>query len=389
MTKQEATSLIEKYLAGQCSEEEKCLIQEAYMSLAKNETTEISSGEIAAIQKFTWESINANTPSKPYGIISKMPIRYLSIAAIALICLAFSLYFYNRKVADNIQENHIIIQPNFNKALLTLSTGESINLDSSKSGIRMDTAHIIYNDGSTIKNVSIGKSNGGNSAPYLFKLSTPNGAQYQATLSDGTKVWLNAASSLTYPATFSGMTRTVRVTGEVYFKIANNQTKPFIVLSKDQEIHVLGTEFNISVFDELNMITTTLVSGSLQVIKTLEKRDDGVEMNSKNNILLKPGEQSILSKDGSFIKHRTNIESVIAWRYGQFRFYDETLESVMNQISRWYNVAVEYQDESLKKETYSAITKRFDKISILLGMLEKTGKAKFDIKNNKIIISKK
>jgi ferric-dicitrate binding protein FerR (iron transport regulator) len=162
-------------------------------------------------------------------------------------------------------------------------------------------------------------------------LSTPKGRQFQLILPDGSKVWLNAASSLKYPTVFAGNERRVAVTGEVYFEVAKNPHQPFIVDINDQsQIHVLGTQFNINAYENENAIKTTLVEGSLK-------------FKSKDSVILKPGQQAILTNAKLTTDKNADIDKATAWKRGIFNFEDATLEEVMRQIERWYDIEVIYE----------------------------------------------
>ncbi|MBO9572857.1 MAG: FecR family protein, partial [Chitinophagaceae bacterium] len=214
------------------------------------------------------------------------------------------------------------ILPGGQKATLTLADGSTIVLDSVANGqlamqgiskvVKLEDGQLVYN----FERGSYPPLKGRGLATFNT-MSTPRGGQYQLTLSDGTKVWLNAASSITYPTAFNGNTREVKITGEVYFEVAKNKSRPFIVKTPTDEITVLGTEFNINAYQDETAVKTTLVEGSVKI----------------NNTVIKPGQA--YSKGKLF---KTNIQQDIAWKNGYFMFDSENITSVMRKISRWYNV---------------------------------------------------
>jgi ferric-dicitrate binding protein FerR (iron transport regulator) len=221
--------------------------------------------------------------------------------------------------------------PGRNVALLTLSDGSSITLDSAHNGVlaRQGNANITKSgDGS----LAYRPAQGGTSAVVYNTLTTPRGGQYRLLLPDGSQVWLNAASSISYPTAFTGGERSVTITGEAYFEIASNASMPFrvnVIAPKGQkEIRVLGTHFNVKAYDDEPTVTTTLLEGSVQLAGTI----------------LKPGEQGQWREDGTMhVDSHANIEEAVAWKNGLFHFEGADLAEVMRQLSRWYDVEVVFR----------------------------------------------
>lgn len=222
--------------------------------------------------------------------------------------------------------------------------------------------------------VPLGKTNGQDHAGYNL-IETPRAGQYQINLPDGTKVWLNAASSLRYPSRFSGSKRIVALTGEGYFEVAKNKQHPFVVKTDRQEVQVLGTHFNINSYTDESSTNTTLVEGSVRVT-TLDGK----------NRLLKPGEQSQLKGDEIEVSD-VDTENVLSWKNGDFVFKGDDFKSIMRKISRWYDVEVIYQGDfdDLKFGGYISRTKN---ISSVLSIMESTGKVHFNIKDKRITVSR-
>ncbi|SEN70097.1 FecR family protein [bacterium A37T11] len=317
------------------------------------------------------------------------------ILPILLAAIATAIYFNrsNLPVQD--------VAPGYNQATLTLADGTKIALDSAQSGIVVNDQDIKYSNGNPVQNVILsgerGKEQGGaeGSLPTSLTLTTPKGGQYQIILSDGTKVWLNAASTLKYPSRFSGDSREVYLEGEAYFEVNNNPSigamqdnrksylvnrksnAPFIVKSRNQQTTVLGTEFNINSYEP--SVKTTLVTGAVQVSSDGRGRNDG--------FVLKPGEQSILKAD-NFTKTKTDIQKSIAWKNNEFRFTGENLGGAMQQIARWYDLNVIFTDEALKQAPVSGIINRQENLSTILRIFEKAG-LKFTITGKRLTIKKK
>jgi len=182
----------------------------------------------------------------------------------------------------------------------------------------------------------------------MNSLSTPKGGQYQLTLPDGTNVWLNAASSITFPTAFTGSQRSVEISGEVYFEVAKRLDRPFVVgVNGRQSVLVLGTQFNINGYSDEAAIQTTLIAGSVKV----QCRVAGLTRNDAASVILKPGQQAVVaasdqgarSKKGILVNPDTDIEKVMAWKKGLFNFNGADVPTVMRQLERWYDIQVRYE----------------------------------------------
>ncbi|MBO9633564.1 MAG: FecR domain-containing protein [Chitinophagaceae bacterium] len=259
--------------------------------------------------------------------------RYAAASVVVLLAGASVFYFLNRK--DNTTETKpamaakINLPPGGNKAILTLSDGKTITLDDIQSG------QLALENGVTVKKDADGKLNytvtgkAGHTGETVYNtLTTPRGGQYQVNLPDGSKVWLNAASSLSFPVNFTGKQRKVSITGEAYFEITKNRNQPFIVQTDRQEVEVLGTAFNVNSYDEAS-IRTSLVDGSVRV----SSRASGQQT------ILQPGKQSVL--DGQqLLTNNFDMENVTAWKKGLFSYTNASLKTVMADFERWYDVEV-------------------------------------------------
>lgn len=202
-------------------------------------------------------------------------------------------------------------------------------------------------------------------------LSTGRGETYQVQLPDGSKVWLNAMTSLKYPANFStSKERRVRLDGEAYFEVSKDKQHPFIVSSDNQEVKVLGTHFNISGYPDEASVKTTLLEGAVLV----------------NNRELKPGQQASL-KEKIITITNTDVEEAVAWKAGMFMFTDLNLGELMKMVSRWYDVDVVYTSKEVINQQFSGSVSRFQKVSQLIQVLERTNLVKFKIEGRKITIS--
>lgn len=407
-------NLIEKYLDGSASPEEVEAL-EAYYSLfsegpdaldgAKKKEiygleAKLKSGIYAKIRSmeipvsYVNAELSAKVKIQDAGKLVDKPIIPLyrkwsfgiAAAAVMLVC-SLGIWFY---VSQNEGHSSLIIQaaenkiiPGSNKAVLTLADGQTIDLSDDQSGIVVAGDHINYSDGSELGLITVRSA--GSIPEKQLALSTPKGGQYQVTLSDGTKVWLNSASTIKYPARFTGTERKVELNGEAYFEVnpmssssGSKDLKPFIVKSSNQEVKVLGTHFNINAYQDEAFTKTTLLEGSVQVSTVLSDQSPTV---------LRSGQQSILSGNSIEMK---NIEpsSAIDWKNGYFQFNDEELGSIMRKISRWYDVEVKFEDDNLKKELFAGLVNRFTNVGELLQTLEMTKKVSFDIVGKTIVVKK-
>lgn len=293
---------------------------------------------------------------------------YLVAASVSILLLASTALYVFQQRKDTVviaQKNkpvqHLDIDPGRNNATLTLENGTSIVLDSAANGTLAQQG-----------NADVQKINGKisylqtketqNSNPVYNTVATANGNQYQLVLTDGSKVWLNAASSIRFPATFTGNERKVDITGEVYFEVAKDATKPFKVSFKDksgapEEIQVLGTHFNVNAYPDEPEMKTTLLEGSVRIKNTI-----GVKM-------LAPGQQARITTKGIDIKKDVDIDQVMAWKNGYFIFDNTDVYTLMRQVSRWYNVEINF-DGKVTEDGFSGKISRDVPLSKIIKILE-------------------
>jgi transmembrane sensor len=263
------------------------------------------------------------------------------------------------------------IAPGGDKAILMLADGTVIELDSSGTGelANQGQVRIIKFEGK-ITYAAAGVSD----EPVFNSISTPRGGQYQLELADGSKVWLNASSSLRFPSVFNGTNRVVEMTGECYFEIAHNPSQPFKVKLNDVEVMVTGTQFNVNGYQDESSRNITLAEGAVLVT------------NGNANLKLNPGQQAQVQANGTIrLEKYADIEETLAWKEGSFIFNSADVKTIMRQLSRWYNVEVSYQG-NLGNETFSGIVSRQSNISRVLKIME-TGGLKFKMDGNTIIVS--
>ena len=296
--------------------------------------------------------------------------RLIAAAAVILI-LGTGIFFYSSRSApeDGFKLGAAKdIPAGKNKATLTLANGEVIALSDAKNGVVIDAKTLAYNDGTAVGEL---KPTSG-----IQKIATPRGGTYQIVLPDGTKVWLNAASALKFPASFHGSaTRKVELAGEAYFEVSKDKAQPFVVSTATQELTVLGTHFNISSYPDENATKTTLLEGSVKVSSGTEQK------------ILEPGQQSVLNSNHIAVD-KADVEEVMAWKNGDFIFKSENLEGILNQVARWYDVELVYAADAPKKVILWGYVSRSNNISAVLNQLERTGKVHFEMEGRKIRITK-
>jgi len=279
------------------------------------------------------------------------------------------------------------IPPGGNKAILTLADGATISLDDCKKGdiARDGNAQIVKggDSGTLIYHAVAGNQQAaaGNRQVAYNTITTPRGGQYQLALSDGSKVWLNASSSLHFPTTFNGKERSVELTGEGYFEIARNTTMPFSITVNGVRVQVLGTHFNINAYRDEPVIRTTLIEGAVKVEVAGEA------------LSLRPGQQAVTTGQKAVeggadpwlrLDPTADLEEVMAWKEGIFNFKNLDIESIMRQISRWYDVEVVYAGKKPEGHFSGMISRNTPALTVL-KMLEYGG-VHFTIESKKIVI---
>jgi len=352
-----------------------------------------SSKSPLSLPKAEWdEKVNYLLHQLKEENVSKVPVKKLTnwyklkwVAAILLPILITGGYYFSKKLSSSSLNNKEIvaipnlnkaIEPGGNKAMLVLSDGTSISLNDSSNGtitnqgntkvIKLGNGQLVYN------------SSGSPVAEVLYNtILTPRGGQYQLTLADGTKVWLNSASSLRYPVVFQGLSREVEVTGEAYFEVEKNAKHPFRVNVKvanrnPEVVEVLGTHFNVNAYVDESNLSTTLFEGSVEV------------HHSTGITRIKPGQQLQSGIGIAKVINNADLKEVIAWREGIFHFEDADIKSIMRQIARWYDIEVEYKG-NISKHFDGSIPKNVNFMKVL-NMLELTGEVKFKIEGSKVFV---
>ena len=375
------TRLTEKYIAGTASGEERLELESWYNAQLAQNKLQQDGGFDEATHEITgekiWNNINlqidANEQTKPRRSFYRW-----AVAASIITVLGFGSYWLRQRgINKNANNVAALIKPGGNKAFLTLANGTKINLDEAVNGTIVNQEGIKITktaDGQLV--YTIVESKAGQKSAGYNTISTPAGGQYQVTLPDGTKVWLNALSSLKYPTAFTGKYRTVMLTGEGYFEVAKNKNKPFKLTTAKQEISVLGTHFNVSAYADEPEIKTTLVEGGVAV-KNFSPLATGV---------LKPGQQAVFH-GAAFDINKVDVEEYIAWKNGFFMFNNEGIKEAMQKLARWYDVEIEY-DGNFDGIYFGGSFSKHNNLQETLKILESTDKFKFKIEGRRIKIIK-
>lgn len=393
MNKEEVRGLAKKFLAGKATLEEKRMLHN-WSALNDDSTPEVvftSKPENAEdVKSRLFESIqskiNEGNLQEHYSPI-KTNLWYRMVAAAAvLLIVGTSLYLYKSGISSFFKDDladakHIAAGKN--TATLTLSNGRQINLSDASKGLLADESGISINktsDGQLVYEVKGGTAAGNENR--LNTISTPKGGQYQVVLPDGSKVWLNAASSIKFSSDFAGHNqRKVQLMGEAYFEVAKDKSHPFIVQTDKQNVEVLGTHFNINAYRDEELTKTTLLEGSVRVSLpgdvTETRRNDAF-------VILKPGQQAVLA-DGPLAINQTDMEEAVAWKNGYFKFNSESLSSIMRKLSRWYDMEVIYKG-GISRDRFGGTISRYKNVADVLEMLESTKLVKFKVEGRAIIV---
>ena len=371
MQKEEVQKLVEKYLHNAASAEETEKLFQWYRAEMKtdSEWNFDEQEDENKLKSFIFSRIEL-ADTKDNRFIGTRKYYSLAAAASAVIFLISGLYFLHKsddvktdispvKVATKPVVNDI--QPGGIKAILTLSDGKKIVLDDSQNGVVLNQGGIKIHKNSQgiieytlIESANEQSINERKEVQTVYNtIQTPVGGKFQLNLADGSKVWLNSASSLRFPVFFSGDTREVELKGEAYFEVSKNEDKKFSVRSGNQTVEVLGTHFNINAYSDEPSITTTLIEGAVRVI----------ELNSKKSQILKPGEQSKVDRDIRI--HRKDTQAEVAWKDGYFYFENASIETVMRQLGRWYGITARYETELPEHHFEGAIATNLTLLEVL------------------------
>jgi ferric-dicitrate binding protein FerR (iron transport regulator) len=374
MNIKQAKELLQRYQAGDVNQSEKELIENWYRQLIETGEWEWSNGEKEQLRK-TMECRllqKIHGSSKPsQGHLPNRKIWWAAAASVTIMLGASAYFLFLKKTTPSLQVVKAdtlpddVQAPQSNKAMVTLANGQKVHLDSINNGalalqgnvklMKLASGEIVYQ--------SFGEISG---QLQYNTLENPKGSKViNMVLVDGTKVWLNAGSSLVYPVVFIGDKRKVAITGEAYFEVAKNPAKPFLVYFETQtggggEIEVLGTHFDVNAYSEEPNIKATLLEGSVKI-----KRQNAVQM-------LSPGQQAVLTTGGIKLEKNVDVSQVMAWKEGFFLFNNIDIHALMRQVARWYDVDVNFEGD-ISAEGYTGKISNDVPLSKLLEALQLNG----------------
>jgi hypothetical protein len=342
-----------------------------------------------------WQKlVDKGIPSQTYLMELERPStrgRWYAAAAVLFLCMVGGGIYFLLLNEKRVQPPVTVVKPNplpkppvnndvsptTRKATLMLADGSVVELDSTHSGVLAfegNTAVTKKADGQIVYDMTVGDH-----AILYNTLTVPKGSNVvNITLSDGSKVWLNAASSLRYPVAFPDNERKVEITGEAYFEVVHNANSPFKVSKGNMDVTVLGTRFNVNAYHEEDAIKVTLLQGSVTV--SVQNEDAGKEKK------LKPGQQAIVNQDDVAVNSDIDQEAIMAWKNGLFYFNNTNIDVIVKQIERWYDVSIEY-DNALKNVAFNGQISRYSNVSEVLEMLETAEAIRFTIKDRKIYLT--
>ncbi|MFS8616972.1 MAG: FecR domain-containing protein [Solitalea sp.] len=385
MNSNEADRLLEKYLSGRCAPEEAAYVEQrldAYTARGNGWENASRSDRLNQIAEGRERLAASLTAGQQMLTVRKRKRLVLQRAAAlaAFVALAATGYFQMVNRADvhlapefSASDHQTDFSPGTDKAVLTLPDGSVVVLDSTTSGKLAGQGNASIHITATGQAIYATPPEAGANPLAYHTISTPRGGQFQVILPDNSKVWLNAVSSIRFPTVFSGKVRTVEITGEAYFEVAQKPDQPFVVKAGAQRVEVLGTHFNINSYTDEKRVKTTLLEGSVKITSETD------------SLILEPGQQAVLeAAHAALTVNNVETDQVVAWKNGFFQIDHADIQTIMRQVERWYDVEVEYEG-NLPDKLFSGKIRRDVNASQLLDMLAYFG-VQFRIEENKITV---
>lgn len=375
MEQDQIAELLERYHEGRCTATEIAAVEAWYNFYGANNDVYIVDEDLDKRKEQIWAGLALDEKRNP----QKFKIWRFAAAAIITLVIC-GVYFMLKpdheaevKQAQNYAND---IAPGKQGATLILSNGKKIRLTEASKGELAREAGMVITKSANGQLIYRLHNQGAVATAKTNMLTTAKGETYQVILPDGTMIWLNSASSLTYPSSFDQMKqRKVKLKGEAYFEVAKDKTHPFVVETDGQRVEVLGTHFNINSYVDEPAVKTTLVEGSVKIVQ-----------HNGSSEILKPGQQASLSAAGINVA-TVDTYLAVAWKNNNFVFEHDDIQFIMRMVARWYNVDVSYQGD-IPEEKFSGGVPRFENVSNILRILEGTGKVSFKVKDRTIVVSK-
>lgn len=378
--------LIAKEIAGELSPEEKSELQQwqdehpsgadLYARILDPDNKYARDRVIQSIDNDTsWEKVKGHIIPSPRRKSRKL-LWWSGAAAVIIVFIAISLLAPRSDKTLPTNTSVAEIQAGSSKAILITSEGKQISLSQQTSQQMLDLGDgtVAINNGNSVEYKT--KADSIKNKQSIHTIQIPKGGEYELILPDGTHVWLNSDSELTFPTQFAATKREVQLSGEAYFAVTKNAASPFIVKTNGNiEVKVLGTEFNVSAYPDASVVETTLCEGSVNV------------SDKKQNVTLTPSHQAVYErKSGSLTTRKVDIRLYTTWKEGLFVFENKPLEEIMTTLSRWYNINVFYANPTVKKYHFTGDLERYGDFRKTLGMIEKSTSIQFKVNGNNIIV---
>lgn len=373
--------LIRKALTGELTEDEKpladSLLEDGRMKRVYEELSDgrVLKEELDMLSRFSGEKAYEQFCFRRQASRRRRIYRMVAVAAVCVLALGGVMWLY--RPVDR-QSRQIVavapMNPGVKQARLILASGEEVTVARGENGnIREQGVNISYENGELVYR----KESGTKNQQAYNELQVPRGGECCITLDDGTKVWVNAQSSLKYPVAFLGGKREVVLEGEAFFEVTRD-SRPFVVKTSYGEVKVLGTSFGVSAYGEDEVSYTTLVTGKVSVDNATAKKP----------VVIRPGEQVVTLKDGRMNRRKVNVEEYVGWKDGNYVFCGQRLETIMNTLQRWYNISVEYRAEELKDLLFTGSLNRYDDVNVFFNALKSTRDVLYHVEGKKVTLYK-
>ncbi|MGJ1266923.1 FecR family protein [Sphingobacterium spiritivorum] len=379
---EQVKDILTRYNNGKASTEEKAKLDNWYANESFKQMQNSGKEDYERIKKELFASLAAY-PNNKVKVKSFWRVVWIRSIAATVVILLLGIWIYIAGSKYYSTANSVVADLNINPgivgATLYLANGKKIKLTETAEGEIIKDAGMIITKSVNGELIYENENRGKIDYNKMNTLHTGRGQTFKVVLPDGSKVWLNTASSLTYSAgLIQGGKRSVKLQGEAYFEISKDKKFPFVVESDDQRVTVLGTHFNIESYADQGITKTTLLEGAVKI-------SDAVS-NFSRTVLLKPGQQAVLVKGNISVKN-TDANMAIAWKNGEFVFSEEKLSDIMTKLSRWYNVEIVYLTGAPLHLRFNANLSRSNNLSETLNIIQTTGKVKFKIENRKVFVS--
>ncbi|MCQ4872106.1 FecR family protein [Butyricimonas paravirosa] len=305
--------------------------------------------------------------------LSRKLVAYAATAAVLLLAGIIGLLQPKEDGVKIAEVVPVTIYPGETRAVLMLEDGNLLPLMGMKDTTIVvgERERLVIDESGNLKYLLTENSR----VPSFHTLRVPRGGEYKLMLDDGTEVWMNSASELRYPVHFTGDTRRVELVGEAYFQVAHDQEHPFVVVTRDMDVRVLGTSFNVSAYPDESAVTTTLVEGRVEL------NAEGLEQ----AVRLSPGEQGVWANYRMDVR-QVNTKLYTSWIKDRFSFESEGLETVLRRLARWYNVDFRIENPGMKEKIFSGTIPKYEDISKVLKIMEMTTNISFEVKDGVVII---